>query len=89
MRKGNKMKIIGKTERGFIVEIETTELEKLTGYYYEKKRFSVNEHIKVDALYNQLKSLVALEEEIKKMSHTLKTAAGMLEKIDPIFYNDE
>jgi len=79
------MKIIGKREYGFIVDIEDTELEKLTGYYYGKKEFSIGEELQIHALYDQLTAFSTQGYDIEKLSHTLKTAAGMLEKIDPVF----
>ena len=83
------MKIIGKTKIGCIVSIGNHELQKLTGYYHNERRpFEVGDEILVDSLYNQLTSLVVQADEIKKMSHTLKTAAGMLEKINPVFYEE-
>lgn len=83
------MQIIGKTSDGYIVAMSKSQLEKLTGYYYGHSRFEIGDKIKVDSLFNQLTALVKHEEEIKKLSHTLKTAAGMLEKIDPVFYEEK
>jgi len=83
------MKILAKTENGYMVDIRGYEIEKLTGYYYGKRRFNIGDEIKIDSLYNQLTSLVEHEDKIKKISHTLKTAAGMLEKIDPVFYKEK
>ncbi len=81
------MKIIAKTEPGFMVEIAKSELEKLTGFYYGK--YFIGQEIVIDKLYDQLQYLIKLDDEIKKISHSLKTAAGMLEKIDPIFHKEE
>ena len=82
------MKIIGKRNDGFIVDIGKSELEKLTGFYYGKSEFFIGQEIMVDSLYNQLNSLINQNDEIKKIAHTLKTAARMLNKIDPIFYKE-
>ena len=83
------MKLIAKGNGSWIVDIKESELEKLTGYYYHKKKFIVGHELQVDSLYNQLKSLVTHENEIKRIIHALKTAAGMLEKIDPVFYKEK
>lgn len=80
------MKILAKTEDGYFVEMVRSELDYLTGYYYNHHKYKVGEQLKVYELYRQLDNLVDHEKEIKKMSHALKTAAGMLEKIDPIFH---
>lgn len=82
------MKIIAKTEDGFIVSMKKSHLEMLTGYYYGHKKFHIGEKIKIDSLYYQLQKLSNQEKEIKEISHKLKTAAGTLEKIDPIFYEE-
>ena len=80
------MKIIAKTdENRFMVDISKRELEKLTGYYYDRSKFYIGDTITVDALFEQLDKLNEQEAEIKKMVHSLKTAAGMLEKINPVF----
>jgi hypothetical protein len=83
------MEIIAKTEIGYLVDIEKSELEMLTGFYYGNSSFSIGKIIKVDSLYHQLTALGKQGDEIKKISHTLKTAAGMLEKIDPVFYEEK
>jgi len=79
------MEIIGKTASGFIVSIPKDDLEMLTGHYYGKSRFYIGQKLVVDKLYNQLTRLTTHEKDIKKLAHSLKTAAGMLEKIDPVF----
>ena len=83
------MEIIAKTNDGYIVKIVKLELEMLTGYYYGKSDFRIGEEVKVDTLFSQLTKLNSQEEEIKRMAHSLKTAAGMLEKIDPVFHVKE
>ncbi|KKN43617.1 hypothetical protein LCGC14_0701600 [marine sediment metagenome] len=80
------MKIIGETNNGYIVSIQKQELEKLTGYYYNKSKFDIGDVILIDKLYDQLTKLVEQPDEIKKMSISLKQAAGRLEKIDPVFH---
>lgn len=84
------MKIIAKTNCGYIVNIESTELRKLTDYHYNpNKDFNIGANIKIASLYEQLKALACQSQKIKKISHALKTAAGILEKIDPVFYEGE
>ena len=72
-------------EYEFIVEIGKSELQMLTGFYYNKINLKVGQVLKVDDLYKQLTAFITHEKEIKTLAHTLKTAAGMLEKIDPVF----
>lgn len=85
------MEIIGVTNGGYIVKIEKSELEQLTGYYYGKsgKAFSIGAKLQVDKLYDQLVALNQQEDKINRTIHVLKTATGMLEKIDPVFKKEE
>ena len=80
------MEIIAKTNGGYIVDIEKSDFEKLTGYYYGHRDFKIGDTLAIDPLYRQLTFLVSQADDISKIVHTLKTAAGMLEKIDPVFY---
>ena len=89
-RKENNMKIIGKRNDGFIVDIGEYELKQLTNYFYDNStRFRIGAEIKVAPLFDQLKTLTRQPKEIKDMAHSLKTAAGILEKIDPVFYEEQ
>lgn len=83
------MKIIAETKDGYIVDLEESELQQLTGFYYNSHKFRIGEQLKIDSLFYQLVKLTQQEDKIKKISHSLKTAAGMLEKIDPIFYEEK
>lgn len=79
------MKILGNSNRDFIVIIGDSELEKLTGFYYGKSDFRAGQIIHVDKLYDKLTKLESMAKEISKIQHQLKTAVGVLDKIDPIF----
>jgi len=83
------MKIIAERYDGFIVDISKSDLEKLTGFYYGKHTFKIGEQITISKLFYQLNTLNTQEKEIKEIAHKLKTAAGMLEKIDPIFFEEK
>ena len=79
------MKILGTTESGFVVDMHKNELDQLTGHHYNSYKYRIGQELKIDKLFKQLEVLRDQDKEIKKISHSLKTAAGMLEKIDPIF----
>ena len=79
------MKILGKTENGFVVDMHFNELDQLTGHYYNSYKYRIGQELRIDQLFNQLEALRDQDEKVKKIAHSLKTAAGMLEKIDPIF----
>jgi len=83
------MEVIGKSNTGYIVEIPHHELQRLTGHNTHTKEVRIGAILDVDKLYYQLQNLTSQEKEIKKVVHTLKTAAGMLNKIDPIFYKED
>lgn len=87
-RKDN-MKVIGKTTDGCIINISNADLKKLTGFYNSNHSFMMGDTLEVAKLYHQLKELGNQEKTIKKIVHTLRTAAGMLEKINPIFHEEE
>ena len=79
------MKILGTTESGFVVDMHKNELDKFTGHYYNSYKYRVGQELKIDDLFKHLEVLRDQNKEVKKIAHSLKTAAGMLEKIDPIF----
>jgi len=81
------LQIIAKNDGGFIVDIAKSDLEMLTGYYYGNKELRIGDQLTIDSLYRQLNNLTSQECEIKDVIHRLKTAIGLLDKIDPIFYD--
>ena len=83
------MKIIGSTEDGFVVDMHKNELKQLTGHYYTGYKYRIGQELKIDKLFKQLEALRDQDKDVKKIAHSLKTAAGMLEKIDPIFHKSK
>jgi hypothetical protein len=82
------MKIIGKTDRGFIVEAERDELYNLIGFYYHASKgapdLKIGHEIKVAALFRQLQSLANNKDRIETARKALTTVADSLALVDPI-----
>ena len=72
------MKIIGKTEKGFIVDIGEHELARLAGYYYMHGEaytlLVVGAEIDINAMYKQLYNV----RRIKGAVETIKQSVAVL-----------
>ncbi len=81
------MKIIGKTSRGFIVDITTHELAQLTGFYSASKRdcpeLEIGARIEVSRMFNQLYDLKNRSGELAKIATRLRDFADLLEVQNP------
>ena len=82
------MKIIGKgyAER-YLVEMTEHELQKLTGYFYNrsgKPDYRVGTTVKISELYEQLTYLAAWEKSLQKTADRLRSLADLLLIFDPI-----
>ena len=76
--KGGNMKIIGKTERGYITEIGRDELANFVGYYSESNvpnphssysglgPFNVGDEVYVGKMYNQLYNLARISDQANR-----------------------
>ena len=82
------MRIIGKTENGFILEASRKELSNLTGYYSEfadsTSKLKVGQLIKVSEMYDQLYTLASKTDTISSISKKLAELIGELQIINPI-----
>ena len=77
------MKIIGKTERGFIIEAEKSELEKLEDLYYGKGSYGIGTLIHVSTMYNQVEFLKKHTHEVEVAKLGLRRIADNLEVLTP------
>lgn len=83
------MKIIGKTETGFILEAKEDELANFIGYYYAGEsdaytHLHIGTEIKVAEMYHKLRRLHADRGNLEKISDMLIGVAGMLSSTSPI-----
>ncbi len=84
------MKIIGESDKGFIISATKSEIANLTGFYSEynyekgKDRPKVGDSIEVHAMYKRLYEIARRRGEIKTAQKMLRDAASELELADPI-----
>lgn len=77
------MKIIGKTQSGFILEADNMEVQRLIGYYSSSESCSpvlhIGSELKVHDMYKILYELSNRKSELSKIQLTLRTVADLLE----------
>lgn len=83
------MKIIGVTEKGYIIDANADEIANLTGYYSEysekfNKKLKAGDEIKVDEMYKQLYHLSKKRTELAQTVKTLRNLADLLEPVCPV-----
>jgi RNA polymerase-interacting CarD/CdnL/TRCF family regulator len=82
------MKVIGKNDEGFIVEMSEDEAYNLTGYYSrysdDKKKIQVGDEITIHEMYQQLYKLEWNRKDIKEAQNKLRKAADNLETVVPV-----
>ena len=81
------MKIIGKTEDGFILDVSAKEIANLIGYYSEYSdpfKVKVGDEIAISDMYRQLDALAAQDKEIQDCRNTLLQAYRHLELVSPV-----
>jgi len=81
------MKVIGKTENGFILQADTDEVFNLVGHYSQysdgRPKIEVGSMI-LDKMFNQLRHLSFHKKGIMEMQARLRAAATLLDEVDPI-----
>lgn len=82
------MEIIGETKSGFIVNISTTEMYNLVGFYSQytpgRCTLSIGQKIEVATMYQHLYKLEQQRGQLSKVAETLKGIASLLEIQNPI-----
>lgn len=66
------MKIIGKTEDGFILEASKDDVAALEGLYSHQKTFRVGDLIDVDGLFSRCKHIEMTSDDIKRLRSSLE-----------------
>lgn len=79
------MKIIAKTEEGFLVDVSKEELERLEDLYYghSNGKYKVGTKIKVSEMYHQIKFMTEHKKTIDQAKDSLKKVMDNLEMIKP------
>jgi hypothetical protein len=83
------MKIIGESERTFILEANHTEVARLIGFFHQStdgapRNLRVGLEIRVSAMYERLYYLEQSKGELERMAKQLRAQADLLESIDPV-----
>ena len=76
------MKIIGKTENGFIIEATCNDVAALEGLYNHEKRFEIGDMIDMDKLFTKFNSIrIALNDinNLKKSAQLIIDSANWVE----------
>jgi hypothetical protein len=84
------MKILGKTEDGYILEAHSDEVANLIGYYSkynENFKVQVGDEIRINEMYHQLYTLQHKQPELQTIVSTLKNLADLLEPVCPVIEN--
>ena len=75
------MKIIGKTEEGFILEASKDDVAALEDIYSHQKTFNVGDLIDVSKLFNKLRSIKIALNDIEKLKIATETLYSSCEWI--------
>jgi hypothetical protein len=82
------MKVVGKTDNGYIFQASADEVMNLIGFYsaYDKTapQLKIGDEITVAALYRQLYDLKSAVRDVRNLQGKLRIAADLLELPDPI-----
>lgn len=82
------MRIIGKSDGGFIVDMKEDELANLVGYFYMGQdkfpAFSVGQEVKVGDMYQQLYRMSYFKADILKAIDACNEAAKQLSPVAPL-----
>jgi hypothetical protein len=82
------MKVIGKTDKGYILEASEREVSNFIGYYseYAEKRptIKIGDDLAIAAMFDQLRTLAAKGKAISEASKALTEIVGQLQIIDPV-----
>lgn len=81
------MKIIGKTDGGFILQATTSDIQKLVGWYYDETptpTFKVGDDIKVSDMFMQMKNIKDMEKKLTQTAASLRMCANQIEISAPI-----
>lgn len=84
------MKVIGYTEKGYMLDATNEEIANLIGFYgtyvqeYKKKSIRIGSEINVSGMYNQLYGLAMSSEDIIRAKDNLKRCIELLDIVNPL-----
>jgi hypothetical protein len=77
------MKIIGKTNTGFIFEATKSEIEKLDDKYYSEGKYVIGTVVEINEMYDQVKYLKNHRAEIETVQRNLQRIIDNLTLLNP------
>lgn len=84
------MKVIAKTDKGYILEATEREVANYAGYYYERshgyRQPRIGCEIVVSPMYSQLEKLKETEKSLISCQSTLRGLADLLEVQAPLIH---
>ena len=83
------MKIIGKTNSGFIFEASKSEIEKLEDKYYAEGRYEIGTTVEISKMYDQVIYLKRHQDEIKTVQQNLQRINDNLTLLRPFVAPEE
>lgn len=84
------MKVIGYTEKGYMLDASKEEIANLIGFYapygeeFRKKSIGIGSEIKVSGMYKQLYGLAVSYENIERAKENLKRCIELLDIVNPL-----
>ena len=84
------MKIIGYTEKGYMLDATKEEIANLIGFYstyseeYRKSSIGIGSEINVSGMYKQLYRLAESYEDIERAKDNLKRCIELLDIVNPL-----
>ena len=84
------MKVIGYTEKGYMLDATKEEIANLIGFYgtyvegYKKKSIGIGSEINVSGMYKQLYGLAGSYEDIERAKDNLKQCIELLDMVNPL-----
>lgn len=84
------MKVIGRTEKGYILDATKEEIANLIGFYseygkgFKEKSIGIGSEIKVSGMYKQLYELAGSYEKIERAKENLKRCIELLDIVNPL-----
>ena len=84
------MKVIGYTEKGYMLDATKEEIANLIGFYstygeeFKKKSLGIGSEIDVSGMYKQLYGLAGKYDDIERAKDNLKRCIELLDIVNPL-----
>lgn len=84
------MKIIGRSENGYIIDASRNEIANLIGFYsdcgrsFDNQNIGIGCEINVHDMYHQLYDIANAHDDIEKAKERLKNCIDILDLVNPV-----